>query len=435
MDIEYNHFSTEATNRKISETNTMSITYNYPLTFATKLQPSYTGYIHYSFPGKENEPNLTFQSQPNVTTSFISKDLYIFSKIHNFPDMPFFDGELVIKHSPITNGDKPFYMCFPLLSTDSAPKNEIYDLFTNENFKNVEINIMNVLQNTSLDATMAYYYETPYAAIAVSQNPIQVPVSFIGFNRGKINDLWEPPQNLIIVKMNQIKTKTKEDNNAHPLSWIDNIPIVKPPIREGWKDSICDGSYCYFDCDYVDAGYENEVPTYMIPAGSDKITIKEKAVNNAMTAIWFILILILTVWLGPLLFSIIASRLLKINDSSDQKIIKLDNIEGGIGQLLLIPAIVLIFVGVPKNLNCGPKDEACMKAANDMITPGIIMLAIWICYAGALFINKLYIPNFLGFRDPTRQIDPYYLYKPGDIHIYQHFYPKSLFMTLVYPFV
>lgn len=428
MDITYNHFTTKTINNKNpSEVNTISVTYNYPLIFSTKLQPSYTGYIHYSFQGKENEPNINIQSKSSTNTSFVSKDLYIFSRIHDFLNMPDFDGELVIKHTPITNGDKPFYLCFPLKNVDNSPKNIIYNLLTNEDFNNVEIDIMKVLQTSSLavtDNNFAYYYETPYATVAVAQTPIKVPASFVGLNRGKIDDLWEIPTNIVTAQLKQYVTS--------PLVWI---TTSTPTIREGWTDAMCDGSYCYFDCDYTDPGYENEVPTYMIPAGSDKITLKEKAVNNAVTAIWFLVILVLTVWLGPLLFSIISTRLLKFNDSSDQKVIKLDNIEGGLGQLLLIPALILIFVGVPKNLNCGPNDEVCMKAANDMITPGIIMLAIWLCYAGSLFINKLYMPNFLGYRDPTRQADPYHIYKPGDIHFFQHFYPKSLFMTIIYPFV
>ena len=146
-----------------------TITYHYPLTFAAKLQPSYTGYIHYSFPGKENEPNITIQSQPAAApTRFVSKDLYIFSRIHDFPNIPDHDGALVISHEPLTNGDKPFYMCFPLKSAATAPKSPIYDLMMDEESKNTEISLMGSLETSP----MAYYYETPYAAIAVARDPI-----------------------------------------------------------------------------------------------------------------------------------------------------------------------------------------------------------------------------------------------------------------------
>ena len=178
-----------------------TITYHYPLTFAAKLQPSYTGYIHYSFPGKENEPNITIQSQlAAAPTRFVSKDLYIFSRIHDFPNTPEMDGELVIAHEPLTNGDKPFYVCFPLKSAATAPKSPIYDLMMDEESKSTEISLMGSLETSP----MAYYYETPYAAIAVARDPIQVPASFVGFNRGKIQDLWETPRDVTVAQLRKI---------------------------------------------------------------------------------------------------------------------------------------------------------------------------------------------------------------------------------------
>ena len=77
----------------------------------------------------------------------------------------------MISHEPLTNGDKPFYMCFPLKSAATAPKSPIYDLMMDEESKNTEISLMGSLETSP----MAYYYETPYAAIAVARDPIQVP--------------------------------------------------------------------------------------------------------------------------------------------------------------------------------------------------------------------------------------------------------------------
>lgn len=437
MNIAHNSFVSQTTYESTEApmmispiaTTQPTITYHYPLTFAAKLQPSYTGYIHYSFPGKENEPNITIQSHPAAApTRFVSKDLYIFSRIHDFPNTPEMDGELVIAHEPLTNGDKPFYMCFPLNSTAAAPKSTIYDLMMDEESKNTEIDLMGSLDGST---SAAYYYETPYAIIAVARDPIQVPASFVGFNRGKIQDLWETPRDVTIARLQKLGA-----TQTHPLAWITATPATIPPIREGltadraWKDGMCDGSYCYFDCDYTTPEFENEVPTYMIKAGSDNITLKEKSLNYAMSSIWFMVILVLTVWLGPFLFSVIGSRALGNTQDRPEQMDILDSIEGGIGQLLFIPAIVLISVGVPKQLNCGPKDDACVKAANEMIVPGSILLALWICYAGAMFIYKVFIPDFIGYRDPVTKTEPFFVYGQPDIHIRQYFNPMSLIMMV-----
>jgi len=407
--------------------NKKQILFNYYQTFATKLQPSYTGYIHYSLPGKENEPNLTIEN-----TNYVSKDLYIFSKIHDYPNIEHFDGELVIINTPITNGDKPIYICFPLKYTPNAPKNILYQLLSEDDIKNQEINMNSILP---LDG-LAYYYETAYSNILVSHMPIPIAHNFVGFNRGKIDDLWElPTSETSIVRLSKKSTYASNIDITSPFT----VSIISPPsnkIIEGMEDkkmedAMCDASYCYFDCAFSDVELKNEVPTYTIKAGSDNISYQEQALNYSVSIVWLITVMLITAYLGPLIFSIIGTRKLRLNDD-EENINILDRIEGGLGQLLLIPGIVLLSVGVPNNLKCPSGDTDCFKEANKLILPGTILLSLWVFYALSLLLNKILYPDFLGYRVPGDTSTAFFKYDKNTTHFLHHFYPYSLFMFFFY---
>jgi hypothetical protein len=406
---------------------------NYPLTFSTKLQSSYTGYIHYSFPGKENEPNLTYYGEKSESPAqFVSKDLYIFSKIHDFLDIPPHDGELVISHTPITNTDKPFYICFPLESdTTAANAATMHDILNDEDTANREIDIMNAIKTTSLDGSSsnpAYYYETPYATVVVAQTPIKVSASFVGFNRGKIDDLWEKPREVDIIQL-YIKDSLRlsstpfqygrgvvkyepNESATNPLVWFANKPSK---TREGY----CDGSYCFFDCDYINADFENETPTYMIPAGSDTINLKEKSLNWAVTVCWLLFTFIISILSCHYLFYYIATQIIYKEQAGENKrniiLDKINAVESGIFQLFFIPGFILTSIGTDRFIKCENKKDKedkkdkkdyddCIQKATDMIVPGTIILGISIFFVFVMLLYKTLSPNFLGegFQYTTR---------------------------------
>jgi hypothetical protein len=420
------------------------ISYNYPPTFATKLQPSYTGYIHYSFVGKENEPNITIQTELSSPIHYVSKELYIFSKIHNFPNIPPFDGELVITHEPITNtNNKPVYMCFPLKTDYSqtreatAPGGVIQTLLETEDDtnKNMNIDIISILNPTlrggaSLAAggsATSYYYETPYAIVVVAQTPIPVSSNFVGFNRGKIDDLWEIPKE---IKRANLRYKFDEEK-PRPFFWVSPSPssAAASKQKENFTDAMCDGSYCFFDCDFIDPGYENEVPTYMIRAGSDTVSPKEELLNYIITVIWTIVMIILVCWLAPLLFSILAVRLLKTTNHDDNLNI-LNDLEATISYILLIPGAVLTGVGIHKNRNCKKDDDACSETANQLIVSGSIILGVWFFYLIAMFTSKVYMSDFIGYSDYPAKTTPFFIYQKGDIRIIHILDFTRIFSTL-----
>ena len=128
-------------------------------------------------------------------------------------------------------------------------------------------------------------------------------------------------------------------------------------------------------------------------AGSDNISYQEQALNYSVSIVWLITVMLITAYLGPLIFSIIGTRKLRLNDD-EENINILDRIEGGIGQLLLIPGIVLLSVGVTNNLKCPSKDTDCFKEANKLILPGTILLSLWVFYALSLLLNKILYPDF-----------------------------------------
>jgi hypothetical protein len=404
--------------------NSTNISYNFYPIFSSKIQPSYTGYIQYGLPGKENDPNIVI-AKPHTSTSYVSKNLFIFSKIHDFPDIDSFDGELVIENAPISNGDKPFYMCFPLKTDASSSKNILYEILEGDrDTKNLDINLNTILPLEGF----SFFYETPYSIIAVSQTPITVPASFVGLNRGKIDDLWTPPQNVSVVRTscNALYMKKMGDFSS-PVSF--GSPIQKH-IIEGFD---CSGNSCdYLECDSSNIELQDDIPTYMIPAGSNHIDLKEKTLNMTITIVWLLFIIVIALFMTPVLFGILARLALKGNGYSESlKIV--NRVEAFISLMVIIPAIVLISVGAPKSLQCPDDDKDCVKEANKLIIPGTILLGIWVFFVLSMAWTKYTNPNFLGFKDIAK-IDPYHTYQSNQIGFTQLFNPLG-FMTIVSVFM
>lgn len=413
--------------------NTHKITYNYYDMFSTKVQTPFTGYVHYTMNGRENDPNLTIDVANSESTNYVSKNLYIFSKIHDLPNMPRFDAELVIENTPISKSHKPVLFCIPLKTDQMVAPNIINHLLedtTDENAiiqnKNIDIQLNTLLSSNK----PAYYYETPEYKIVVFLNPIKISANFVGLSKEHIPTILDelflqPPENSIIVNVANsrepfAKKFTVVDSQEIPNFWITNNTVKK----EGFDARDPSGNLMWMECDNVDVDYENQIPTYTIPAGSDKITLKEKTLNYAISLVWLLAIVVVVVFVTPILFSILAVRSFKSGDVRSVQLTNINSAEAVFSFLFFIPAIILISVGSSKSIKCPDDDKECIKSANELVLPGTILLGIWVFFLGSLSWNKYANPNFLGYRDPEQKV-PYFTYTPSDIGLGHLFNPLA----------
>ena len=119
--------------------------------------------MHYSFKGKENEPNV-FLFDKGDLKKFVSNSLHILSNDEN-------NGELIIENMPITNFDKNLVVHFPLISDSSSKPNDIDKIMKTLN-SNIEINKL-LPQNTD-----CAYSEKDDKIHVTFVNPIKIRSGF-----------------------------------------------------------------------------------------------------------------------------------------------------------------------------------------------------------------------------------------------------------------
>lgn len=402
--------------------NSKQASYNYYQMFSTKINTPYTGNIHYSLNGKENEPNATIIENFD-SIGYVSKNLFIFSKIHNFPQMEHFDGELVLENVPISKSNKPLFLCIPLKTNSSVSKNIIDTIIENED-TNIDIDINTILPLEEI----SYYYETTDYKYLVFHKPITVQSNFVGFNKGIIDELLITPKDVSMIRATSDVVHMKKTTGGTSGWWGTPSPSGQKRVMEGFEPNE------YFECDNVDISYNNDIPTYTIPAGSNNISLKEKTLNFAITMVWLLCIVAIVFVITPMLFRMLAvSSIVDVSDLTGT-LININNVEATLSFLLFIPAIILVSVGASTSAKCTDGDDDCMKKANDLILPGTILLGVWVFFIASLAWSKYINPTFLGFTDNINKTGAYYQYQPKDIgfgHLLNIIAPFSVIGTII----
>jgi hypothetical protein len=403
---------------------TKQTAYNYYPMFSTKINTQYTGNIQYSLNGKENEPNVTVTENFD-SIGYVSKNLFIFSKIHHFPQMENFEGELIVENVPISKSNKPLYLCVPLKTNSSAPKNTIDKIVENDD-TNIDINLNTVLPLEEI----SYYYETADYKYLVFHKPIDVKTNFVGFNKGSKDDLFIPPKNVSMIRASSDVVHMKKNTvgtGGTSRWWGTPSPSGQKHVTEGFEPNE------YFECDNVDISYNNDIPTYTIPAGSNNISLKEKTLNVAITMVWLLCIVAVVFMVTPMLFRMLAVSSIIDPSNAPESLTNINKVEATLSFLLFIPAIILVSVGASTSAKCTDGDNDCMQKANNLILPGTILLGVWVFFLASLAWSKYINPNFLGFADISKNV-AYYQYKPTDIgfgHLLNIFAPFSVISTIV----
>ena len=143
------------------------------------------------YPSQSNQPNI---SSNVLKTGYVASQLFIGRKIHQINNV-MFDGELIIKHTPLTNNEHPLYTCF-LLKTDAQLK-------TPTAIDNIiDGNMDTILQlNYLIESTTAIHYSTNEHVIIFTE-PIHVKTLFDNFQQLNIINPYNAKYDIMHVEAN-----------------------------------------------------------------------------------------------------------------------------------------------------------------------------------------------------------------------------------------
>ena len=284
-------------------TSQKNIVYDFPKLPSQKINSIFSGNIQYSVTGKENQPNISI-IQKNRKKHFVSKQVYIFSNIHNVGNEDnVCSGELVIENSPITNGGKKLYICVPLITSHydgiyGSPN--VLDEMIQDSKSIDELEINNVLPNNS----DCYYYETKTSIVVIFKTAIAVQSHFTGFSHGNIDDIQKPFTKTS--NYETIQSKKKRDiytvAQRRPLDDVKNSPKIKPTIGSNYQEGFTEGlenveNTSWMECDNVDLDYSQDVPTYTATSGSQ--TAPDKTIEVAVSFTITVCVIILFLFIFP----------------------------------------------------------------------------------------------------------------------------------------
>jgi len=259
---------------KITSTNTTPdvIYYNYKKATFYKNQYEntldYGGYI--KMPYTSNQPNITSNI---LNTGYIANQLFIGKKIHKIENVDF-DGELIIKHIPLTNNEKPLYTCF-LLKTDKNMKTptEIDDIIAGRTDNDLYLNYL-------IESSTAIHYDD----CIIFTKPILVKTAFDRFE----------PVNII----------NSYNDNYHILAVEPNLGTDSVKIREGLTDTKAIAAYCS-PIDENDPTIGEQANT-LLAIGGDESRLKNEAtvasINLSMNFLAFFALAIFATFAVPIMY-------------------------------------------------------------------------------------------------------------------------------------
>lgn len=260
---------------KITSTNTTPdvIYYNYKKATFYKNQYEnrldYGGYI--KMPYASNQPNITSNI---LDTGYIANQLFICKKIHKIENVDF-DGELIVKHIPLTNNEKPLYTCF-LLKTDKHMKTptEIDDIIAGRTDNDLYLNYL-------IESSTAIHYDD----CIIFTNPILVKTAFDRFE----------PVNII----------NSYNDNYHILAVEPNLGTDIVILKEGLEmDTKAIAAYCS-PIDEKDPTLGEQANT-LLAIGGDESRLKNEAtvssINLSMNFLVFFALAVFATFAVPVMY-------------------------------------------------------------------------------------------------------------------------------------
>lgn len=278
------------------------------------------GYIEitYKSPKSISDPNLTYI--PSNHKYKIEK-LYVLKKSMNIENIHY-DGELIIEHSPITNGHSKLYTCLLLKTMNGISEENVIDRIIQRSFRNsITLNLNHFLENNKnclSNSEKSFFIFTSPILISTRFDEFSnsSPLAFLKFNKKDFTELRTYNKNKI------------EDDD----------------LQEGFEDKSKSNSteYEIIDCTPIDKS-DSTVEMYSFPVNSN-LSNNISKVNMLTTSMNFFVFLLLIFFSGfssPFMYKNGVVEIIKKNYSDINNINKAaSNLKGA--DILVIFILILL---------------------------------------------------------------------------------------------
>lgn len=304
-------------------------------------------FIKVSFTNSKDTANPSFIINNN---KYVTRNLYVLNKNHNIQGIEY-DGELIIEHAPITNGEKS-YLCI-LLQTNPTIKETAIDKIINNSFKdNLELNINELLLSINNKECIG----NPAKNVYIFKQPIQVNSRF---------------DNFIINSPILFPKYKKEDYHTIRISAYSNDTAV---------ESFVEGIDDVFDCNLIDASTDT-ISTITTPIGGSTTqkSGEMEFVKTSSNFVTFFLFLCVVLIIIPIIYIyLIVEPVKKIADSLYFTMLTVD-------YCLLVVSFLIILL--------------CMTSENIIIkTSGIYIALIFVISLIEIKLLKMYASDKFGVK-------------------------------------
>jgi len=291
------------------------------------------GYIKLPFTSYKSEthPNLVINNQKYKTVN-----LYVLANSHNTA----YDGELILEHMPITNGNEKVYVCIPLKTQSGNSEQTTIDKIISGTFRaNLEVNL-NPLLVTKIgkitsEGNVIYFYDpilisTPFYAFANTDNLLFPALS----EYDDYEEIGVSRKSNIIEGFKLDSADSNGKDSGNPATTIgDNLAIVGDMV---------------FECANVDVDSSTETID-LIPAGGD--FSKNFAVNQLQSTtinfFSFVIIVCIAAFISPMIYrSVFVSFIDKVIDTHEDKPGNLKTFDVIIFVFLLGYSIYMVTAGI-----------------------------------------------------------------------------------------
>ena len=315
-----------------------------------------SGHIKVIYKNTENinHPNLTFY--PELTT-YETKVLYLFKKIHHLPNIPF-DGEMVVEHRSRTNQSGSVFTCF-LLKTrantvfsyknpsdfidELAPALSQYPYVFGSNAR-TSTDIDRIIENAENPSLISNFdvvnlnkyirsnkecivYRESNNTVVIFLTPILVSNDFTPFTFSQNLfsagiPLSAERRPAVYLKMDPLSNVNNYGSELLSRTEKKNAKMGKyePKQIEGFQEGITPGD-AYVDCTPINVDGVETAMMYEIPLGSDIVNDKIQSQEMQVTIYFMIFIIICIIFYSgvPYMVDLLSAFIAKRNDAAENK--------------------------------------------------------------------------------------------------------------------
>ena len=268
------------------------------------------GYIKLPFTSYKSEthPNLIINNQKYKTTN-----LYVLANSHNTA----YDGELILEHMPITNGNEKIYVCIPLKTQPGNSEQTTIDKIISGSFRaNLEVNlnpllVTNKTGKITSEGNVIYFSDpilisTPFYAFANTDNLLFPALS-------EYNDYEEIEVSRKSFIMEGFTLNTADSNGKDTGTDVTTLDQVI-------GDLAIKGDMV-FECANVDIDSSAETVD-LIPAGGDfsKNFSTNQLQSTTINFFSFVIIVCIAAFISPMVYrSVFVSFIDKVIETHEDK--------------------------------------------------------------------------------------------------------------------